>query len=62
MMPRLSLGWLRGGLVARPLADAPVRRVQTAVRADGGGSSSIEAMAEILTGLTEDLSRPLALL
>lgn len=55
LMPRLSLDWLREGLVARPLADAPVRCVQTAVRAEGGASSSIEAMAEILTGLTERL-------
>ncbi len=54
-MPRLSLGWLREALVARPVEQAPVRHVKTAVRAAANRSSASEAMLEILTGVTEGL-------
>ena len=54
-MPALSLDWLRDALVARPVERAPVRRVQTAVRAAAYRSSASQAMLEILTRLTEDL-------
>ena len=54
-MPRLSLGWLRETLVARPVERAPVRHVKTAVRAAAYRSSANQAMVEILTRLTESL-------
>jgi len=54
-MPRLSLGWLRETLVARPVERAPVRHVKTAVRAGAYRSSASQAMVEILTRLTESL-------
>jgi len=54
-MPRLSLGWLRGALVARPVERAPVRHVKTAARAAANHSSASQAMVEILTRLTESL-------
>jgi DNA-binding transcriptional LysR family regulator len=54
-MPRLSLGWLRETLVARPVERAPVRHVKTAVRAAAYRSSASQAMVEILTRLTESL-------
>jgi len=54
-MPRLSLGWLRDGLVARPVERAPVRHVKTAVRAGAYRSSASQSMVEILTRLTESL-------
>jgi len=54
-MPRLSLGWLREGLVARPVERAPVRHVKTAVRAVAHRSSASQAMLEILTCMTEGL-------
>ena len=55
LMPRLSLGWLRETLVARPVERAPVRHVKTAVRAGAYRSSASQAMVEILTRLTESL-------
>ncbi len=54
-MPRLSLGWLREDLVARPVERAPVRHVKTAVRAAANRSSASQAMLEILTRVTEGL-------
>ncbi len=54
-MPRLSLGWLRDALVARPVERAPVRHVKIAVRAAAHRSSASQAMLEILTRLTESL-------
>jgi len=54
-MPALSLGWLREGLVARPVERAPVRHVKTAVRAGAYRSSASQIMVEILTRLTESL-------
>jgi DNA-binding transcriptional LysR family regulator len=54
-MPKLSLGWLRGSLVARPLERAPVRHVKTAARAVATHSSASQAMLEILSRLTESL-------
>ncbi len=54
-MPRLSLGWLREALVARPVERAPVRHVKTAARAAANHSSASQAMLEILTRLTEGL-------
>jgi DNA-binding transcriptional LysR family regulator len=55
-MPRLSLGWLREGLVARPVERAPVRHVKTAARAAANRSSASQAMLEILTRVTEGLA------
>ncbi len=54
-MPRLSLGWLRGALAARPVERAPVRHVKTAARAAATHSSASQAMLEILSRLTESL-------
>ena len=55
LMPALSIGWLRDGLVARPVERAPVRHVKTAVGAAAHRSSASQAMLEILTRLTESL-------
>ncbi len=55
LMPGLSLGWLRGGLVARPLEQAPVRHVKAAARGAAFRSSANQAMLEILTRLIESL-------
>ena len=52
-MPGLSLGWLREGLVARPVERAPMRHVKVAVRTAAYRSSASQAMLEILTRLTE---------
>ncbi len=54
-MPSLSLGWLRDALVARPVEQAPVRHVKTAVRTAAHSSSASQAMLEILTCLSESL-------
>ncbi|MBA2421032.1 MAG: LysR family transcriptional regulator [Thermoleophilaceae bacterium] len=54
-MPALSLGWLREGLVARPVERAPMRHVKIAVRTAACRSSASQAMLEILTRLTEGL-------
>lgn len=54
-MPALSLGWLREGLVARPVERAPVRHVMTAVRTAARGSSATQDMLAILTHLIESL-------
>lgn len=54
-MPRLSLGWLREALVARPVERAPVRHVKAAVPANGYRSAASHAMLEILTCMTERL-------
>lgn len=53
LMPRLALGWLREGLVARPIETAPVRYVKTAVPAKAPRSSASRAMLKILIALTE---------
>jgi hypothetical protein len=52
-MPRLALGWLREGLVARPIERAPVRYVKAAVPVKAQRSSASRAMLKILTALTE---------
>lgn len=54
-MPALSLGWLRAGLVARPVERAPVRHVKTAVPATAYRSAATRPMLSILTRLTEGL-------
>ncbi|MGI8594727.1 MAG: LysR family transcriptional regulator [Solirubrobacteraceae bacterium] len=54
-MPRLSLGWLRESLVARPVQRAPVRHVKIALRAAANRTSASQAMLEILTSLTGSL-------
>lgn len=54
LMPRLALGWLRDGLTARPLEDAPVRHVK-AVAPMGGGLPMVTAMVEILLEMTATL-------
>ena len=43
LMPRLSLGWLREALVARPVEGAPVRHVKTAVRNTAYRSTASQA-------------------
>ena len=53
LMPKLSLGWLRPTLVARPLEGAPVRHVKAAARGAAYRSSATQAMLEILARLTE---------
>jgi len=54
-MPRLSLGWLRDGLVARPVERSPVRHVKTAIRGTAYRSAASQAMLEILARMTESL-------
>ncbi len=54
-MPALSLGWLREGLVARPVERALVRHVKTAFRTAARGSSATQDMLAILTRLTASL-------
>ena len=54
-MPALSLGWLREGLVSRPVERAPVRHVKAAVRDTAHRSAASQAMLEILACLTEGL-------
>ena len=55
LMPALSLGWLREGLVARPVERAPVRHVKAAVHDTAYRSAASQAMLEILTCMTESL-------
>ena len=55
LMPALALGWLRAGLVARPLEGAPVRQVKVAAREAAARSTANRAMMEILTDLTDGL-------
>lgn len=55
LMPALALGWLRAGLVARPLEGAPVREVKVAARVAAARSTANRAMMEILTDLTDSL-------
>ena len=52
-LPRLSQGWLRDALVARPVERAPVRHVKTAIRSITHRSAASQAMLDILTGMTE---------
>ncbi len=55
LMPRLSLGWQRAGLVALPLEHAPVRHVKAAVPARTHRSPSTEGMLELLQQVVRDL-------
>ncbi len=54
-MPELSLAWLRDALVARPVEQAPVRRVKAAVPATAYRSTASQSMLDILVCLTESL-------
>ncbi len=54
-MPRLSLGWLREALVARPIEPAPVRHVKAALPATAYRSAASRAMLDILESMTESL-------
>jgi len=58
LMPGLCLGWLRAGLVAKPIEGAPVRHVKIAVRSAATSSSAIREMSDILRGLAAPLGAP----
>lgn len=51
LMPRLSLGWQRAGLVALSLEHAPVRHVKAAVPAGAHRSPPTQAMLDLLQEL-----------
>ena len=55
LMPRLSLGWLREALVARPLEGAPARHVKAVARGTAHRSTANQTMLEILIRLVESL-------
>ncbi len=52
LMPRLALGWLRDGLVARPLEGGPVRHVKAAMPATSYHAAPARAMRELLCQVT----------
>ncbi len=54
LMPGLSLGWLREGLLARPLEEGPVRSVKLATLAQAYASPAVLAMIEVVR---EELGR-----
>jgi DNA-binding transcriptional LysR family regulator len=54
IMPRLALTAIHPGIVARRLADAPVRRILAARLEDGYRSAASEAMVQILQDVAEE--------
>lgn len=48
LMPELALGWLRDGLVARPLEGGPVRQIKTAMLAESRHSPPARTMRSLL--------------
>lgn len=52
LMPRLALGWLRDGVVARPLEGGPIRHVKAAMPATSYHAAPARAMRELLCQLT----------
>jgi len=53
LMPRLTLGWLRDDLVARPLKHAPVRHVKAAIPAGAYRSPATIAMLDLLVEFSD---------
>lgn len=55
LMPQLALGWMRDGLLARPLADGPVRHVKLARLAQAYPSPAARAMIELVRQRVDEL-------